>query len=128
MTGRQVRYDFCCGHKHSISVIINIVLILGMASIVLSPNANAKEVLPEIIAACTSRLPAYARPYFIRIMESVAVTGTFKFQKSDLVKQGYNPALTENDALYFCSWKNDAAFVLIETKFFESFMQGKVPF
>ncbi len=46
-----------------------------------------------------SRLPAYARPLFLRIQDSIATTATFKPQKPDLVRQGFDPASTA-DAIY----------------------------
>ena len=46
-----------------------------------------------------SRLPAYAQPLFLRIQDSIATTATFKHQKSDLVRQGFDPACT-TDAIY----------------------------
>ena len=35
-------------------------------------------------------LPSFARPIFIRIQPEAETTGTFKFKKVDLVKQGYD--------------------------------------
>jgi fatty-acyl-CoA synthase len=46
------------------------------------------------------RLPAYARPLFLRLGKQAAITGTFKYSKTELVRQGYNPMASE-DALYF---------------------------
>jgi fatty-acyl-CoA synthase len=48
----------------------------------------------------TSRLPAYARPLFLRIRDDVELTGTFKYSKTDLVRQGFDPVAT-NDVIYF---------------------------
>ncbi|KAG8576026.1 hypothetical protein GDO81_009751 [Engystomops pustulosus] len=45
-------------------------------------------------------LPNYARPRFIRIQDSIEVTGTYKQRKVELVKEGFNP-LTVKDPLYF---------------------------
>jgi citronellyl-CoA synthetase len=47
----------------------------------------------------TEKLPHYAVPIFVRVTQSFATTGTFKYQKTDLKKQAYNPALT-NDPLW----------------------------
>jgi fatty-acyl-CoA synthase len=46
-----------------------------------------------------SRLPTYAQPLFLRIEDSIATTATFKHQKSDLVRQGFDPAST-TDSIY----------------------------
>jgi fatty-acyl-CoA synthase len=45
------------------------------------------------------RLPAYARPIFLRIVESLAITETFKQKKHGLAQDGFNP-YASNDALY----------------------------
>ncbi len=45
-------------------------------------------------------LPAYARPIFIRIQPAIETTGTFKYRKVDLVRDGFDPAKIEQ-ALYF---------------------------
>jgi fatty-acyl-CoA synthase len=51
------------------------------------------------LKAHLSALPAYARPLFIRLVPSLAVTETFKTKKSELAAAGCDPALTD-DALY----------------------------
>ncbi len=45
-------------------------------------------------------LPNYARPLFIRIQPAIETTGTFKYRKVDLVRDGFDPTKTEFD-LYF---------------------------
>jgi fatty-acyl-CoA synthase len=39
----------------------------------------------------TQNLPAYATPLFIRIVQEMDITGTFKLRKIDLQQQGYDP-------------------------------------
>ena len=45
-------------------------------------------------------LPPYARPLFIRMAPAIETTGTFKYRKVDLVRDGFDPAKVEQ-ALYF---------------------------
>ncbi|OCT86906.1 very long-chain acyl-CoA synthetase [Xenopus laevis] len=45
-------------------------------------------------------LPNYARPRFIRIQNSMDITGTFKQRKVGLAKEGFDPAII-SDPLYF---------------------------
>ncbi|HBC57188.1 MAG TPA: long-chain-acyl-CoA synthetase [Gammaproteobacteria bacterium] len=66
----------------------------GMASIT---PADGKQIdfkgLYEYLA---KELPHYAVPVFLRIKDSMATTGTFKYQKSDLKKESFDPgAVTE---------------------------------
>jgi fatty-acyl-CoA synthase len=37
-------------------------------------------------------LPHYARPVFLRLQPEIAVTGTFKQRKVELVKEGFDPS------------------------------------
>jgi len=46
------------------------------------------------------RLPPYARPLFLRLKERIEVTATFKQNKNELMRDGFDPAKTK-DALYF---------------------------
>jgi fatty-acyl-CoA synthase len=45
-------------------------------------------------------LPAYAHPIFLRLQPAIETTGTFKYRKVDLVREGFDPAKIEQ-ALYF---------------------------
>jgi fatty-acyl-CoA synthase len=46
------------------------------------------------------RLPAYARPLFLRIKDRIETTATFKHKTAELARQGYDPSATD-DAIYF---------------------------
>lgn len=59
----------------------------GMASITTSGYLDYKDVLDKL----SSRLPKYAVPVFIREQQEASTTTTFKYRKSDLVKQGFEP-------------------------------------
>jgi fatty-acyl-CoA synthase len=67
----------------------------GMAGLVVGPDFDAK-VFGAFVA---QRLPAYAQPLFLRLLPSIAVTGTFKYRKLDMVKEGFDPAVVR-DPLY----------------------------
>jgi len=45
-------------------------------------------------------LPSYARPLFVRLQPAIETTGTFKYRKVDLVRDGFDPAKIEQE-LYF---------------------------
>jgi fatty-acyl-CoA synthase len=68
----------------------------GMAAI--TPEADFK--IEGLRAFLARELPAYARPLFIRIQPMIETTGTFKYRKMDLVRDGFDPAKSEH-ALYF---------------------------
>lgn len=68
----------------------------GMAALVVAPDFDLAGLRAHIHGA----LPAFARPVFIRLQQETDTTGTFKFRKVDLVKQGYDPK-TVKDPLWF---------------------------
>ena len=71
-----------------------------------------------------SRLPPYARPLFLRIRNALDLTGTFKYSKTDLVRQGYNPVATQ-DTLYFDHPESEA-FVHLDKQLYERIQCGGI--
>ena len=61
----------------------------GMAAIVVKGGSLDYGAL---LAHLRRELPAYAVPLFLRIQPEAEVTGTFKFRKVELVKEGFDPA------------------------------------
>ena len=70
------------------------------------------------------RLPDYARPRFLRIAGKLPATSTFKHSKTELQRDGFDPATT-NDPIYF----DDAAgnsFVPLDSALYARITAGKV--
>eukprot|EP01094_Clydonella_sp_ATCC50884_P015878 TRINITY_DN2654_c0_g1_i1.p1 TRINITY_DN2654_c0_g1~~TRINITY_DN2654_c0_g1_i1.p1 ORF type:complete len:652 (+),score=205.34 TRINITY_DN2654_c0_g1_i1:69-1958(+) len=63
----------------------------GMAAITVERDAFSLE---QLFQAVSKELPSYARPLFIRIQPQMNITGTFKHQKFELKKVGYDPSKT----------------------------------
>ncbi|XP_037297680.1 long-chain fatty acid transport protein 4 [Manduca sexta] len=74
----------------------------GMCGIV---DVDGTLDLDKVYEDLAKNLPAYARPVFMRIMNSVDMTGTFKMKKTDLQKEGFDPSLVKNDKLYYLDLK-----------------------
>jgi fatty-acyl-CoA synthase len=68
----------------------------GMAAITPGEGSSSKD----CATISCDELPSYARPLFIRITPAIETTGTFKFRKVDLVRDGFDPAKIEQ-TLYF---------------------------
>jgi fatty-acyl-CoA synthase len=68
----------------------------GMATLVADDEVD----LAGLRAYLIDRLPEYARPLFLRMATSIAVTSTFKYTKADLVRDAYDPGAT-TDTIYF---------------------------
>ncbi len=67
----------------------------GMAALVVGREFDLKA----FRAAVGERLPAYARPVFLRLRPALESTGTFKPRKQDLVRAGFDPSQVD-DPLY----------------------------
>ncbi|XP_004578141.1 long-chain fatty acid transport protein 2 [Ochotona princeps] len=70
----------------------------GMASIKIKENHefDGKKLFQHVV----DYLPNYARPRFLRIQDTIEITGTFKHRKVTLMEEGFNPAVI-TDTLYF---------------------------
>ncbi len=54
----------------------------------------------------------YARPAFIRVTQQMALTSTFKHQKGDFAKEGYDLAkIQHGDKVYFYNVKVSLQYV-----------------
>ncbi|XP_012689593.2 long-chain fatty acid transport protein 4 [Clupea harengus] len=69
----------------------------GMAAIA-DPEQSTN--LEKFVRDMDKALPAYARPVFLRFLPEVNKTGTFKFQKTDMRREGFDPSMV-SDRLYF---------------------------
>jgi fatty-acyl-CoA synthase len=69
----------------------------GMAALA----ANDEFELAAFPRHLERHLPAHARPLFLRLRPALDVTGTFKFTKHTLVREGYDPAATGDAAPSF---------------------------
>jgi fatty-acyl-CoA synthase len=90
----------------------------GMAAIVVDDTFA----LGDFHRALTEKLPAYARPIFLRIRPAMDLTGTFKPQKQHLKREGYDPSATA-DTLYFND-RGRNAFVPLDASVFERIQSG----
>jgi fatty-acyl-CoA synthase len=92
----------------------------GMAALVVRPGFDAADLERQL----ASRLPAYARPVFLRLVKAVAVTETFKQQKHDLAREGFDPGVVA-DPLYF---RDDRAggYVRLDPTLFADLAAGRV--
>jgi fatty-acyl-CoA synthase len=75
-------------------------------------------------ADLAQRLPAYARPVFLRLLRSIESTGTFKPRKQDLVQAGFDPARI-SDPLYFDDPRAQA-YVALDAALFAGISAGAV--
>src|SRR2546426_506133 len=94
----------------------------GMAALV--ADAGAGLDLAAFRAHLVRCLPDYARPLFLRIRSAMDVTATFKHTKSESVRQGYDPAGTD-DAIYFDD-PDRHAFVRLDQTTYDRIQRGRI--
>jgi fatty-acyl-CoA synthase len=92
----------------------------GMAALVTGDGFDLAGLGPHLAA----HLPDYARPVFLRLCGEIAKTGTFKPQKSALLRAGYDPALS-NEALYFYD-RERQTFAPLDLTLFERLQRGEL--
>ncbi len=68
----------------------------GMAAIVSDGTLDLAKLRKHL----ARRLPPYARPLFLRLVNRIEATATFKHAKNDLKREGYDPAAT-SDPIFF---------------------------
>ena len=71
----------------------------GMAAIV---DADKKGIdLTLLVQGLKKLLPNFAHPMFLRIVDSVSVSGTFKLQKTKLRQEGFDLGTVKDKLLYY---------------------------
>jgi fatty-acyl-CoA synthase len=94
----------------------------GMAALVLDGQLNLAA-FRDHLSNC---LPEYACPMFLRFRTELELTATFKCTKTDLVRQGYDPAASD-DVIYFRHPEHQA-FVPLDQALHEQIQSGQLRF
>lgn len=97
----------------------------GMAAI--TPHAGHTVDFDGLAAHLKRELPAYAVPVFLRVKEAMETTGTFKYQKSGLKNEGFDPAKTGGEAVYVML-PGSAAYVPVTDEVFAGINAGQYRF
>ncbi|MBR0961171.1 long-chain-acyl-CoA synthetase [Bradyrhizobium japonicum] len=92
----------------------------GMSAIVVNEGFDITA-LPAHLA---QRLPAYARPVFIRISCELDATETFKQKKGDLAREGFDPAAI-SDPLFVLDPKS-GAYVALDGQAYAAISDGTI--
>ncbi|MDH4872892.1 long-chain-acyl-CoA synthetase [Pseudomonas sp. BN515] len=96
----------------------------GMAALRLGSGAQLDG---QALAVHLDReLPAYASPLFVRLLAEVETTGTFKYRKTDLKKQAYDPDAV-NEPL-FARLPGEAHFRPLDGPLYQAIQRGDYRF
>jgi solute carrier family 27 fatty acid transporter 1/4 len=93
----------------------------GMAALNVG-NANLN--LDELALKLNMSLPRYAIPVFLRIVDHLQMTGTFKMPKNDLQNEGYDHTRVA-DPLYYLD-ASKMRYVRIDDKVYQDLLNGNI--
>ncbi|QXH60399.1 long-chain-acyl-CoA synthetase [Pseudomonas azerbaijanorientalis] len=71
----------------------------GMAAITPAESLATLD-FGELLAFAREQMPAYAVPLFLRVKVKMETTGTFKYQKTRLKDEAFDPGRTGDDPIY----------------------------
>lgn len=94
----------------------------GMAKIILKENKALDMV--NLYRLLSNELPAYAVPIFVRIAGDAAITSTFKHQKSELKKEGFDINIIKDDVYVL----KNKQYILLDKDFHEEICKGDIRF
>jgi len=77
----------------------------GRAGMVAIPDPERKVDVEKLYEGLREKLPAYARPIFVRLVNKIDVTATYKLKKRDLQSEGFNPELVGKGSVHMLDSK-----------------------
>ncbi len=92
----------------------------GMAALVADDDLS----LADLKIAVDAALPAYARPLFLRFLEQMDMTGTFKVRKVDLAKDGFDPS-TVSDRM-FVAHPETGQYEPLDSETYQAILSGQI--
>ena len=92
----------------------------GMVAVVLKGSFDGDSFRKYVDEA----LPAYARPLFVRVRDTLEVTGTFKLKKTELAAEGFDPSKI-GDPIYFRDPQRDT-YVPLTAEVYEALKSGRM--
>ncbi|CAG2118538.1 unnamed protein product, partial [Medioppia subpectinata] len=92
----------------------------GMA--VLTRPTEGTLDMKQLYARLKDEIPSYAIPLFVRLVDKIELTGSYKLQKHSLEKEAFNPNVVK-DELYFLDKKSDS-YVTITPQLYQQIQSG----
>jgi acyl-CoA synthetase (AMP-forming)/AMP-acid ligase II len=75
----------------------------------------------------SERLPSYAQPVFVRIIEELETTGTFKLKKNDLREEAYHLDKVKGDQI-FVKKPGEKKYSLLDNNYYGIIQEGRAGF
>uniref|UniRef100_A0A8C4QFA0 long-chain-fatty-acid--CoA ligase n=1 Tax=Eptatretus burgeri TaxID=7764 RepID=A0A8C4QFA0_EPTBU len=98
----------------------------GKAGMIAVSDPKRTFHLETFYAQIQVALPPYARPVFLRLLAKISTTSTFKIQKVELKKEGYNPSLVRDPLFYLDSAKG--TYLPLTEALYADILSGKIRF
>jgi acyl-CoA synthetase (AMP-forming)/AMP-acid ligase II len=73
------------------------------------------------------KLPSYAQPVFVRIIEELETTGTFKLKKNDLREEAFHLDKVKQDQI-FIKKPGEASYAPLDKEFYDVIINGSAGF
>ena len=96
----------------------------GMVAFNCDPNTFDWSAFSSFV---DEKLPSYARPVFVRIIEEMETTGTFKLKKGDLREEAYHLEKV-NDDLIFVREPKSECYTRLTSENYEQINNGTISF
>ena len=96
----------------------------GMVAFNCDPNTFDWKAFSSFV---DEKLPPYARPVFVRIIEELETTGTFKLKKGDLREEAYHLDKVNNDLVFVREPKSEC-YTRLTSENYEQINNGTISF
>lgn len=97
----------------------------GMASILASVNVEKFD-FNNFLSTLQNKLPKYAIPIFVRFLSELSTTSTYKIQKYDMKKIGFNIKKTNNPIYVYLP--GSTKYTILTKKIYENILNRKYRF
>jgi len=96
----------------------------GRAGMVAVPDPDHTLDLKKLFIGVMDKLPGYARPFFVRCVPFLDLTGTYKLKKRKLQAEGFDPNVIV-DPLFFLDNK-EGKFVPLTIELYDKILKGQI--
>jgi len=96
----------------------------GKAGMISLHDPQEEIDLGQLAEGIKKKLPAFAWPLFVRLVENLDITGTFKLRKFNLQKEGFDPSVI-SDKLFFLHPKT-GTYEILNAELFNSIITGAI--
>ncbi|XP_059094771.1 long-chain fatty acid transport protein 4-like isoform X2 [Tigriopus californicus] len=80
--------------------------------------------LEKLASGLKAKLPAFARPLFVRLVDHFDITGTYKLKKFNLQREGFDPDQI-SDKMYFLNPKS-GLYEALDAELFKNIVSGSI--